>query len=340
MRLYFPMLQSVALVLLIAGSTSADLNVDRNGVVWPFTFEGNALPDDNAANPAWAIFDLQGPTFMDMSDGDIYTITTFQNPSNMLSDTVSWAQNTSPRWATGSAARTVEFRVRIPNDPSIPIALDGAAAVTIGMNNRGYDLRLYDTKIAFNGANINGGVTDPVNIVNIDLTEFHTFRIVIDQNAASVYKLFIDNNPVPAFESNDWWFDAGGFDTLNFGDISTGGLYGKSEWDFISWDPNLAIPLGLAADFDGDSDTDGADFLIWQRGYGLSGQTDNSNGDADGNGSVGPEDLAIWQSEYGAGSNLSPAIRAVPEPGTLLISIVSFTALGFWRRGAIGINVR
>jgi hypothetical protein len=163
---------------------------------------------------------------------------------------------------------------------------------------------LYDTKVAYNGSNINGGVLDPLNIVELDMTEFHTFRITVDQNAATVYKLFIDNNPAPAIATNDWWFDAGGFDTLVFGDISTGGETGKSEWDFLSWTPNDAIPIaGPASDVDGDGDVDGRDFLILQR--------------------TNPAGIPLWQTEYGfPGGGLS-AVAVVPEPSGLLLVGIS-----------------
>ena len=39
-----------------------------------------------------------------------------------------------------------------------------------------------------------------------------------------------------------------------------------------------------SADFDGDNDVDGTDFLIWQRGLGLNGQQNNAQGDANGDG--------------------------------------------------------
>ncbi|NJM41046.1 MAG: hypothetical protein HC853_09855 [Anaerolineae bacterium] len=38
----------------------------------------------------------------------------------------------------------------------------------------------------------------------------------------------------------------------------------------------------LNADFDGNGIVNGNDFLLWQRGVGLTGQTTNANGDADG----------------------------------------------------------
>lgn len=93
----------------------------------------------------------------------------------------------------------------------------------------------------------------------------------------------------------------------------------------------LTVTPGLSADFDGDDDVDGGDFLIWQRGVGLAGQTNNSLGDASGNGSVGGEDLALWQTQYGA-SALSEAITSVPEPATSLIVFIAAMTGVFCRR--------
>jgi lysophospholipase L1-like esterase len=44
------------------------------------------------------------------------------------------------------------------------------------------------------------------------------------------------------------------------------------------------------ADFDSDGDIDGGDFLTWQRGLGLSGQSNKSTGDANGDGNVNGAD--------------------------------------------------
>jgi hypothetical protein len=54
------------------------------------------------------------------------------------------------------------------------------------------------------------------------------------------------------------------------------------------------------ADFDLDGDVDGRDYLIWQRGFGMSGpNVTRQNGDATGDGDVDANDLAVWQATYG-----------------------------------------
>ncbi|MBX3433671.1 MAG: hypothetical protein KF847_10155 [Pirellulales bacterium] len=67
------------------------------------------------------------------------------------------------------------------------------------------------------------------------------------------------------------------------------------------------------ADVNLDRAVDGADFLIWQRGFGRTGDLNSSHGDISGNGNVGGEDLVLWQSAFGA-LPINPALSAVPEP--------------------------
>jgi hypothetical protein len=72
------------------------------------------------------------------------------------------------------------------------------------------------------------------------------------------------------------------------------------------------------ADFDGDGDVDGRDFLTWQRGFGLTEQQNNSLGDANGDGDIDAADLAVWQTQYGQPSELATQ-TAVPEPTSLVL---------------------
>jgi hypothetical protein len=66
-----------------------------------------------------------------------------------------------------------------------------------------------------------------------------------------------------------------------------------------------ATGQGPAGDFDGDSDVDGGDFLVWQRGLGTTHDA---------------ADLADWKANFGAS-----AVRAaggVPEPTTLWLGLI------------------
>jgi hypothetical protein len=63
-----------------------------------------------------------------------------------------------------------------------------------------------------------------------------------------------------------------------------------------------------SADFDADGDVDGRDFLVWQRGFGISAPHANrSDGDADLNLAVDAVDLAYWQNQYGTEALRTPS---------------------------------
>jgi hypothetical protein len=91
----------------------------------------------------------------------------------------------------------------------------------------------------------------------------------------------------PAFASPPDYDQRGvGFDRVVGGRIDIGAFEVQSETPPPS------------ADFDGDGDVDGRDFLAWQRGFGTSGAT-QGDGDADHDEDVDGDDLGVWQEQYG-----------------------------------------
>lgn len=85
------------------------------------------------------------------------------------------------------------------------------------------------------------------------------------------------------------------------------------------------------ADFNNDNVVDGADFLIWQRGFGATGQPNKSTGDATGDGNVNGLDLDQWKAKFGQAPAVA-AIGAVPEPATLGMLAVAVAGLAGLRR--------
>jgi hypothetical protein len=91
----------------------------------------------------------------------------------------------------------------------------------------------------------------------------------------------------------------------------------------------------FAADFDGDLDVDGADFLIWQRGWGTTGSGAlQIAGDANFDNAIDSADLAVWEQQYGsnlanfagATSSLVAAATQVPEPDTATLLLLAAIA--------------
>lgn len=74
------------------------------------------------------------------------------------------------------------------------------------------------------------------------------------------------------------------------------------------------------ADFDNNGTVDGRDFMIWQRGFGVT-STENINGRGDANGDfvVNAADLGIWRNQYGLGGGLfsigAPGIESTGTAG-------------------------
>ncbi len=85
------------------------------------------------------------------------------------------------------------------------------------------------------------------------------------------------------------------------------------------------------ADFDGDGDRDGTDFLTWQRNFGTG--TLHSQGDAKNNGNVDGLDLEVWQSQFGIPAPATAsATAAVPEPSALVLLLSATLSLIVSRR--------
>jgi hypothetical protein len=86
------------------------------------------------------------------------------------------------------------------------------------------------------------------------------------------------------------------------------GLLGSGEYVLHSEIEQPQLPEQLA-DFDQDDDSDGADFLAWQRHFGAESGAAKSDGDADGDQDVDGDDLVIWKALFGTDAYTQPAFN-------------------------------
>lgn len=103
----------------------------------------------------------------------------------------------------------------------------------------------------------------------------------------------------------------------------------------LAWDASELLATGeLAvaaapvndADFNDDGTVDGGDFITWQRGFGISGQTTSVSGDANGDGVVDAADLAAWQSQFDNAASFASTNAVVPEPALRWLLAPAFLA--------------
>jgi hypothetical protein len=143
-----------------------------------------------------------------------------------------------------------------------------------------------------------------------------TFSIAVDEGGITTLLDPLADNFI-GFKLQSGYY---GWVRVQYDDITPGGKL--TLLDGAYEDSGLPISAGDSgsatidnADFNGDGNVDGRDFLVWQRGYGTPNAT-SAAGDANGDNIVNGVDLEIWQDQFGGGSLASVQ---VPEPRCLAL---------------------
>jgi hypothetical protein len=123
-----------------------------------------------------------------------------------------------------------------------------------------------------------------------------------------------NNNAI--YENTNWQFDE-----LRIG----------TTWASVTLD--VTPPPPLAGDYDNNGKVEGADLVVWQGSFGMTGASLPADGDDDGD--VDGADFLTWQANLGAMTN--PPGAAVPEPASSWLAALVVSALlvrSNWRTAA------
>jgi hypothetical protein len=92
-----------------------------------------------------------------------------------------------------------------------------------------------------------------------------------------------------------------------------------------------ALAPGVPGDYTGDGSVDAADYVVWRKNEGLMGGATPGQGDGTGDGNVTVDDYNLWRASFGNGSGAgalsSASLEAVPEPSSLLLTVLGAVAL-------------
>jgi len=212
---------------------------------------------------------------------------------------------------------------------------DGGGIYAVGGNLTVRDSAVFNNRV--NDSNSNGGGiyssgdlsgSQTTSIINSTISGNSTSGVGGGIfNAAGL--MVIKHSTITA---NDAPYVGDGGGVGSYGDSSTT----RTEVDSSIISGNLAssatalsLAASTAADFDGDNDTDGFDFLAWQRGFGTPAPlASKSEGDADNDQDVDNFDLNSWESGFGSGGEIFSDVDRVGFPFDETFLSLGFNIIG------------
>ena len=219
----------------------------------------------------------------------------------------------------------------------------GLNIVGTGSDTNGADGRINASPAAVFAANVQTLVDN--NGDGTPETPTGAFGGVLADNGGDVDTIALRDNPTnPALDAGDASFLSEatfGIDFNGDGDtvdtVTTDARGFERAVDLPGVGTTAIVDLGAferqtttnnSADFDGDGDIDGIDFLFWQIGFGmLAPNATKSDGDADNDLDVDGNDLAIWEGQLGQPAPLAAVSSAASsEPVAVSAAAVKPTS--------------
>ena len=163
-----------------------------------------------------------------------------------------------------------------------------------------------------------GGIygVDPGDDTGVKAWQFDWGLWLVNANeTAGVFPL---NNPQQFLQATS---TGGDFSTLDANPFAGSWDYTSLPGGQLQLEPfsQLILTTGIGTgDADGDGDADAADFVSWQRGFGLLLNAEPSDGDFDNNNLVDTADLQVWKRTFGQLSGAAATLQT-PEPATWVI---------------------
>jgi hypothetical protein len=221
------------------------------------------------------------------------------------------------------------------NGGTRPIQLDGNLSLNNGVDPTTMATRSARLDLRLNApVTLSGNVPVNLGLVDVDFSP-DDFAVGVVQGTGSLGGTFSSADGLTNYPEGSTVSATLGNTTYNW----TISYHGQIDWAdslnsvVASVSPGVALVnkdvvlIGLSsqtiavddADFDGDNDVDGNDFLIWQRGLGTG--NSNATGDADNDADVDANDLAIWKTQFGTGGSVVPAAASIPEPSAIVLAL-------------------
>jgi hypothetical protein len=277
------------------GSSGVNNGISGTGIAaFDGTFNFNLSGASSTLGDSWAITSVATQTF-----GDNFSVNGFTEYVNgvWFKDSYQFNESTG-LLSVAPLPQLLKLQVNTAT---------GAVSIVNGESS-GFDVNYYELRSDSGALNstswtsVDGNV--PASATTWEKAGGSNDNLLSETNLLGMKSLAPGSSPVSLGAA----FDAGGAQDVEFfyGLVGSDGALQQGVVEYVSGN--------LGGDFDFDGDVDGADFLVWQRGFGTTHSATT---------------LATWKANFGA-TSASAALQGVPEPhAAVLAAMAALIGLSF-----------